>query len=154
MNRYKKFEDDEGLGFNQKVLLVLLVALYPMFVSMYTMLPPLIGLVGYILIINFDKNKAYVIASFLYLLNLDLNLTLPLFLSTLVIVLLYIFLYNPLRRLIRCRVCLLFTLMALIDFIYYLSLFIYDFTFNTTTVLGDMLLIYYIVVDIFIGVWL
>jgi len=151
--RYNKFED-EGLGFIQKVFLVLFVILYPMFVSMYTMLPPLIGLAGYILIINFDKNRTYAFSAFFYLLNLDLNLTLPLFQSIIITILIFMFVYAPLSRLIRCRVCLLFTLMVIIDFSYYVSLFIYDFIFNTTTVLGDMLLVYYIVVDVFIGILL
>ena len=153
MNRYKKFED-EGLSIGQKLFLVLFVALYPLFVSMYTMLPPLIGLIGYVIILNFNKNIIFVISSFLYLLNLDLNLSLPFLLSTFVILFVYMFIYTPLKRLIRCRVCLLFVLMVIIDFSYYISLFIYDFIFNTTTVLGDMLLVYYIVVDIFVGVLL
>jgi len=153
MNRYKSY-DDEGLSFSKKIFLLLFVALYPMFVSMYTMLPPLIGLVGYVLITNFDKNRLYAFSALFYLLNLDLNLTLPLFMSSMVIVLIYMFVYSPLKRLIRCRVCLLFALIAIIDFSYYITLFIYDFTFNSTTVLGDMLLIYYIVVDIFVGVLL
>jgi len=153
VNRYKKFED-EGLSIGQKIFLILFVALYPLFVSMYTMLPPLIGLIGYVIILNFNKNIIFVISSFLYLLNLDLNLSLPFLLSTFVILFVYMFIYTPLKRLIRCRVCLLFVLMVIIDFSYYISLFIYDFIFNTTTVLGDMLLVYYIVVDIFVGVLL
>ena len=153
MNRYKKF-DDEGISIGKKIFLLLFVMLYPLFVSMYTMLPPLIGLIGYVVILNLNKNIIFVISSFLYLLNLDLNLSLPFLLSSFVIIFVYMFIYFPLKRLIRCRVCLLFTLMVIIDFSYYISLFIYDFIFNTTTVLGDMLLVYYIVVDIFIGVLL
>lgn len=153
MNRYKK-NDNEGLSIVQKIFLFLFVLLYPLFVSMYTMLPPLIGLIGYVIILNLNKNIIFVMSSFLYLLNLDLNLSLPFFLSTFVILFVYMFVYFPLKRLIRCRVCLLFTLMVIIDFFYYLSLFLYDFIFNTTTVLGDILLVYYIVVDIFVGVLL
>ena len=153
MNRYRKFEE-EGLSFGQKTFLLLFIALYPMFVSMYTMLPPLIGLVGYVLIINFDKNRFYAFSALFYLLNLDLNLTLPLFMSSLVVILIYMLIYSRLTRLIRCRVCLLFSLIFIIDFSYYITLFIYDFTFNTTTVLGDILLLYYIVIDIFVGVLL
>ena len=153
MNRFKDYED-EGLTVTKKFFLLTFVLFYPLFVSMYTMLPPLIGLVGYSLIINIDKNKFYMFVSLLYLLNLDLNLTLPLFLSIFISVLIYIFFYARLKLLIRCRVCLLFALITLIDFSYYVSLFVYDFIFNASTVLGDMLLIFYIVVDIFIGVLL
>lgn len=153
MNRYASFEEDE-LTFLHKFLLVLFVAIYPLFVSIYTMLPPFIGLAGYILIINFEREKVYMFAPLLYLLNLDLNLSLPLFLSIFMSTFIYMFVYSPLKRLIRCKVCLLFSLIIIIDFLYYLALFIYDFMFNTSSVLADMFLVYYIVIDIFIGVLL
>ncbi|SFV66697.1 hypothetical protein MNB_SV-14-506 [hydrothermal vent metagenome] len=44
--------------------------------------------------------------------------------------------------------------MVLIDFSYYLGLFLYDMIFNTSSIIGDMLLAYYIAVDILIGVFL
>ena len=154
MYKYNSFEDEDSLSFLQKVGLILFVAIYPLFVSIYTMLPPLIGLAGYALIINLEKEKTYAFAPLVYLLSLDLNLSLPLFLSIFVIILIYMFIYTPLKRLVRCKVCLLFTLIVIIDSLYYFSLFIYDFIFNTTTVLADMLLVYYIVVDILLGVLL
>lgn len=153
MNRNSKFDRDE-LGFLKKTLLILMVVAYPILVSIYTMLPPLIGLVGYIIIINIDKNRLYTLSAMLYLVNLDLNLTLPMLLSIFIIVMVYMFLYENLKLLIRCRVCLIFLLIVMIDSFYYMSLFIYDFMFNTSTIVADMLLVYYIVVDIFIGVFL
>lgn len=150
MYQYNHFEK-EGLSFIQKVGIISFVIVYPLFVSMYTMLPPFIGLAGYILIINLEKEKAFAFAPLLYLLNLDLNLSLPLLLSVLVIILVYIFIYIPLKRLVRCKVCFLFALIVTMDFMYYLALFVYDFIFNVTTVLADMLLVYYIVIDILIG---
>ncbi len=154
LKNYKNFNEEEGLTVVQKSLLFLFVVLYPMLVSMYTILPPLIGLAGYLMIIHIEDKKIYSISAFFYLLNLDLNLTLPLFLSNAIIILILIFIYEPLKRLVRCRVCLLFILMVIIDFSYYVSLFIYDFIFTSTTVIGDMLLVYYIVIDIFVGVML
>ena len=152
MSRYNSFDDDDdGLSFLQKTGLILFVAIYPLFVSMYTMLPPLIGVAGYALIINLEKEKTYAFAPLFYLFNLDFNLSLPLFLSIFIIMLIYMFIYMPLKRLVRCKVCLLFALIVIIDFLYYLSLFVYDFIFNTTTVLADMLLVYYIVIDILLG---
>jgi len=153
MGSYNSF-DNNKLTFIQKTFLFLFVFLYPVLVSMYTMLPPLIGFVGYIIITNMSKNKFLALSSMLYLFNLDLNLTLPMLLSTFVIVMIYIFLYSSLKLLIRCHVCLLFVLMVLIDFSYYISLFMYDLMFNSSTVIGDMLLVYYIVIDIFIGLFL
>jgi len=153
MNKYQPLEEN-SLSLFQKLLVGSLILFYPFLVSMYTMLPPLVGLVGYLIIYNLNKNTFYPLGGFVYLLNLELNSSLPLLLSTFIIILVYIFLYSTLKLLIRCRVCLLFALIVIIDFSYYMALFIYDIIFNTSTVVGDMLLIYYIVVDIFIGVFL
>jgi len=154
MGNYHNFPDENRLGFFKIVLLVLIVLFYPFLVSMYPILPPLIGLAGYIIIYNLDKNTIYTFSGFIYLMNLELNSSLPLLLSSFIIMMIYIFIYSKLKLLIRCHVCLLFALMILIDFLYYIGLFLYDILFNTSSVLGDMLLIYYIVVDIFIGVLL
>ena len=146
--------DKERLTLLQKIFLVFFVLFYPFLVSIYTMLPPLIGLVGYIIISNLDKNVLYAWGGFLYLLNLELNSSLPLLLSFFIIIVVYALFYSTLKLLIRCRVCLLFALMVIIDASYYLGLFLYDIIFNTSSVIGDMLLIYYIVIDILIGVFL
>jgi len=153
MSRYDNF-DEEGLTLLQKIVLVLFVALYPLLVSMYTMFPPFIGVAGYALLVNLEKERTYAFAPLIYLLSLDLNLSLPLFFSTFVVMIVYMFIYKPLKRLIRCKVCLLFLLIVIIDLLYYFSLFFYDFMFNTSTVLADMLLIYYIMVDILVGIFL
>jgi len=150
----RRYEIKNELTFVQKGMITFFVLFYPFLASMYTMLPPLIGLVGYIIISNLHRNKIYASIGFFYLLNLDLNLTLPLFLSTFIVIIVYILFYSVLKLLIRCRVCLLFVLMVLLDFSYYASLFLYDFVFNSSTVIGDMLLLYYIVIDILIGVFL
>jgi len=153
MYKYNSFDED-GLSFLQKVGLILFVAIYPLVVSMHTMLPPLIGLAGYALIVNIEKERTYAFAPLIYLLSLDLNLSLPLFFSIFIIMIVYMFIYKPIKRLVRCKVCALFSLIVIIDSLYYVSLFLYDFLFNTSTVLADMLLIYYIVIDMLLGVLL
>ena len=146
--------DKERLTLFQKIFLLSFVVFYPFLVSIYTMLPPLIGLVGYIIISNLDKNVIYSWGGFLYLVNLELNSSLPLLLSFFIIIVVYALFYSTLKLLIRCRVCFLFALMVIIDASYYLGLFLYDIIFNTSSVIADMLLVYYIVVDILIGVFL
>jgi len=146
--------DKEKLSLLQKILLVSIVLFYPFLVSIYTMLPPLIGLVGYIIISNIGKNLLYPWAGFFYLLNLELNSSLPVLLSFFIIIMVYSLVYSTLNLLMRCRVCLIFTLIIIIDFSYYIGLFLYDIIFNTSSVIGDMLLIFYIVIDILIGVFL
>jgi hypothetical protein len=153
LKRLKRFEE-EGLTQFQKIVLSLFVILYPMFVSMYPLLPPFIGLAGYFLLIYLEKENMYVLAPLFYLLNLDFNLSLPILLSIFIITLIYLFVYTPLKRLVRCKVCLLFMLIVLIDFSYYFSLFIYDFIFSSSTVLADMFLVYYILFDILMAVLL
>ncbi len=154
LSNYKKFDDEKSLNFVQKLLLFFFVFFYPMLVSMYTILPPLIGLAGYLFIVNIKSKKIYSISALFYLINLDLNLTLPLFFSIAISVLILMFIYEPLKRLVRCQVCLLFVLIVLIDLTYYMTLFVYDFIFNASTVVGDMLLVYYIVIDILLGMML
>ena len=152
MNRFSSSFDSDRLNFLEKFGLFLVVIGYPVLVSIYSMLPPLIGLAGYIIVVNVDKNKLFALSGMVYLLNLELNLTLPMLLSIFVVIMTYIFLYSTLKLLIRCQVCLLFTMIVIVDFSYYLTLFLYDAMFQTTTVIGDMMLVYYIVVDILIGV--
>jgi len=156
MNRYKQYDkyNENQLGFLGKIILTIMVVVYPMMVSIYPILPPLIGLVGYIIISNVNKNILYTLSGVFYLFNLDLNLTLPILLSLFIVVVTYLLVYMKLKLLIRCRVCLLFVLILFIDFSYYMSLFIYDFIFATSTIIGDGLLLFYIVIDVFIGVFL
>ena len=154
MNRYSSDFHRDKLDFLEKLGLFLVVIAYPFLVSIYSMLPPLIGLAGYIIILNIDKNKIYALSGMVYLLNLELNSTLPILLSIFVVVMTYIFLYSRLKLLIRCQVCFLFSMIVLIDTFYYLTLFLYDAMFQTTTVVANMMLVYYIIVDIFIGVFL
>jgi len=154
MNRYNKSFNRDKLAFLEKFGLFLVVIGYPVLVSIYSMLPPLIGLAGYIVISNVDKNKVYALAGMVYLLNLELNLTLPMLLSIFVVVMTYMFLYSTLKLLIHCQVCFLFTMVVILDASYYLTLFLYDAMFHTTTVVGDMMLVYYVMVDILIGVLL
>ncbi len=146
--------DREKLTLFQKILLISFILFYPFLVSIYTMLPPLIGLVGYVIMSNLNKNILYAWGGFLYLLNLELNSSLPILLSFFIIIVLYSMIYSSLKLLIRCRVCLIFSLIILIDSAYYISLFLYDIVFDTSSIIGDMFLVYYIVIDILVGVFL
>jgi len=154
MNRYSNGFRKNKLDFLEKLGLFLVVIGYPFLVSIYSMLPPLIGLAGYIIISNVDKNKLYALAGMVYLLNLELNLTLPTLLSIFVVIMTYVFLYSKLKLLIHCQVCFLFAMIVIVDTLYYMTLFLYDAMFQTTTVVSDMMLVYYIIVDIFVGVLL
>ena len=154
MNRYKNDFSRDGLNLFEKFGITLFVLGYPFLVSIYSLVPPLIGLVGYLIIHNVDRNKVYVFSGIVYLLNLELNLTLPILLSLFVVVMVRVFIYSKLKLLIHCKVCLLFIMIVLMDFFYYMTIFLYDAMFDTTTVVANAMLIYYIIIDVLIGVFI
>ncbi len=75
------YRDREGLKFLEWLFMIFFVLFYPMLVSIYPLLPPLIGIAGLIIIYNINRNIIYTISSMLYLINIDLNLSLPFMLS-------------------------------------------------------------------------
>jgi len=127
---------------------------YPMFTSIYAFLPPLIGIVGLFIIYNIDKNKLNSFFGILYLINLDFNASLPLFFSFVVIIFIYILVYPLAKLVINCRKCLAIFLIIFIDILYYTTLFLYDFIFSLDTITADATLLFYIVIDLMIGLLL
>ena len=128
-------DNRDNIGFFRWLLILFAVGFYPMLVSIYTMLPPLIGIVGLIIIYNINKNVVFVVSGLLYLIHIDLNLTLPFLLSIFSIVLIHTLIYPSARLMIRCRVCLALFLIIIIDLFYYANLFLYDFIFNSLQLL-------------------
>ncbi|RUM74359.1 MAG: hypothetical protein DSZ11_04140 [Sulfurovum sp.] len=127
---------------------------YPMFTSIYALLPPLIGVVGLFIIYNIDKNKLNSFFGILYLINLDFNAGLPLLLSLVVIILIYILVYPSAKLVINCKKCLAVFLIIFINILYYTTLFIYDFIFSLDTITADATLLFYIIIDLMIGLLL
>jgi hypothetical protein len=144
----------DNIGFFRWLLILFAVVFYPMLVSIYTMFPPLIGIAGLIIIYNINKDIVFVVSGLLYLIHIDLNLTLPFLLSVFSIVLIHTLVYPSAKLMIRCRICLALFLIIIIDLFYYLNLFLYDFIFNSKTVVADSMLGLYILTDIIIGLLL
>ncbi|MCK5854110.1 MAG: hypothetical protein KAG56_02725 [Sulfurovaceae bacterium] len=152
---YKNRFDREKNSTQLRWLLLLLFAIfYPMFTSIYTILPPLIGVVGLFIIYNMEKNSLNAFLGMLYLVNLDFNAGLPLLLSLVVIVLIYILIYPSAKLIINCKRCLAIFLIIFIDILYYVTLFIYDFIFSLDILTGDSTLLFYIIIDLIIGLLL
>ncbi|NPA61153.1 MAG: hypothetical protein GXO06_02575, partial [Epsilonproteobacteria bacterium] len=122
------------------VLSVSFMMFYPMLVSMYPLLPPLIGLIGVIIIFNLEKDVVRTLVAMLYLINLDLNLGLPFMLSIFSILIINTFVYPNAKLIIRCKSCLLIFLLFLIDIFYYSNLFVYDFIFGGETIIANSML--------------
>jgi hypothetical protein len=150
-NRFLRDKNPKSLIW---VLLLIFAIFYPMLTSIYTVLPPLIGIVGLFVIYHMEKNKLYTFLGMIYLLNLDFNGGLPLLLSLLIVVLVYILIYPSAKLIINCKKCLALFLIIFIDILYYSSLFMYDFIFSLNTIVADSTLIFYIIIDFMIGILL
>ncbi len=150
-NRFLRDKNPKSLIW---VLFLSFAIFYPMLTSIYTVLPPLIGIVGVFVIYYMEKNKLYTFLGMIYLLNLDFNGGLPLLLSLLVVVLVYILIYPSAKLIINCKKCLALFLIIFIDILYYSSLFMYDFIFSLNTIVADSTLIFYIIIDFMIGILL
>jgi len=145
------YRDRYSLKFLEWVFIIFIVVFYPMLVSIYPLLPPLIGIAGLVIIYNMDKNIVYPLSGMLYLVHLDLNLTLPFLLSIFSVIFIKIFIYHSAKLMIRCRVCLNLFLILLVDVFYYIGLFLYDIILDTKTIVADPILTYYILSDFIIG---
>ncbi len=130
------------------VMVVSFVVFYPMLISIYVFLPLMIGLMGYVLIVGIDRSRTlYVLASLIYLINLEVNLSLPLFLSILTVILFYITIYPHLHILKKCNVCIPLLSVIFIDLIYFIMLLGYDMIFGESSIMVDQLLFYSLIAD-------
>ena len=149
-----RFEREKASNILRWLPLLLFAVFYPILISIYAILPPLIGLVGLFIIYYMEKNALYSFFGMLYLINLDFNASLPLLLSLVVVILIYILIYPLAKVIINCKKCLLIFLILFIDMLYYSTLFIYDFIFSLNTITADVTLIFYIIIDLMIGLLL
>jgi len=148
-----KFLRDKNRNYLRWLLLVFAI-FYPMLTSIYIFLPPLIGVVGLFIIYNMERNKTYAFIGILYLLNLDFNATLPILLSLVIVILVYILIYPSAKLIINCKKCLAIFLIMFINLLYYASLFLYDFIFSLNILVANSTLIFYIIIDLMIGLLL
>jgi hypothetical protein len=132
---------------------LLFILSYPMLISIYVFLPLLIGAAGYLLLNGLEKGKvSWVVLAIVYMLNLEINLSLPLFLILISTLLFYVLLYPSLTYFRKCHVCRPLLSVLLLDIIYLLCLFSYDFIFQTQSIVLDEILLYSLIVDMLIVV--
>jgi hypothetical protein len=148
------YNEEDKKKFIEWVLIVSFTLFYPMLVSMYPLLPPLIGIVGVYIILKLERDVVKTLFAMVYLINLDLNLGLPFMLSIFSILTINTFVYPSAKLIISCRSCLIVFLIFLIDIFYYLNLFIYDFIFGGETIIANSMLWFYILIDITVGILL
>jgi len=143
--------------FLQKLLLWILIAMfilfYPMLVSIYVFLPLFIGIMGYILILGIERGRfSYIAVSLLYMLNMNINLSLPFLLASIATLFVYIFFYPHFIHFRRCKVCTPLLTALMVDLVYLAFLLLYDFVFQTKSVVLDDILLYPLIVDLLVAV--
>ena len=137
------------------IAIVFFILFYPMLISIYVFLPLFIGAMSYIIIQGLEKDKSiFLLIAVVYLLNLEVNLTLPLFLTIIVSFIFYVTVYPSLKYFRRCKICKPLISVVILDFFYLGSLFIFDFVFQTQSIVLDNILLYSLVVDMLVVVLL
>jgi hypothetical protein len=134
-------------------MVLLFIAFYPMLISIYVFLPLLIGIMGYILISGIEEGKLhYVLIAIVYFVNLEVNLSLPFFLTIISSLLVYVLFYHNLTHFRKCQICKPVLSVILIDACYLGLLLVYDFIFQSVSVVLDTILLYSLIVDILVVV--
>ncbi len=137
------------------IAVVFFILFYPMLISIYVFLPLLIGAMSYVLILGLDKEKSLSLPiAIIYLINLEVNLSLPLFLTIISSFLFYVTLYPSLKHFRKCKVCKPLLSVVFLDLFYLGALFMFDFIFQTQSIVLDTILLYSLVVDMLIVVLL
>ncbi len=125
------------------------VIFYPILISIYVYLPLFIGLAGYLIVWGIEGHGAkYIWFPVAYLLNLEANLSLPMFLSLFAIFLFYLTLYKRILYFKRCSICVGSLSVVAIDLYYLCAILLYDFMFDTTSILVDSSLLYSMLFDL------
>ena len=128
---------------------------YPMLVSIYVFLPLFIGASSYFLVEGVEKrDPGFIFFASIYLVNLEVNLSLPLFLTIISSFVFYLLLYPYLRHFRRCKFCKALLSVIVLDVMYLGALLAFDFVFQTHSVVLDTLLLYSLVVDMLVVVFL
>jgi len=137
------------------IAVIFFILFYPMLISIYVFLPLFIGAMSYILVIGLDKEKSLSLPiAIIYLINLEVNLSLPLFLTIISSFLFYVTIYPSLRHFRKCKICKPLLSVVILDFFYLGALFMFDFIFQTQSIVLDNILLYSLVVDMLIVVLL
>ena len=126
---------------------------YPMLISIYVFLPLMVGAMGYMLVVGLEKNKTlYILVTIVYMINLEVNLSLPLFLIIISTLLFYLIVYPYFKHFRKCRICRPLFSVLVLDLLYLGCLFIYDFIFQTQSIVLDEILLYSLIVDMLVVV--
>jgi hypothetical protein len=137
------------------IFLIFFILFYPMLISIYVFLPLFIGAMSYVFVIGLDKGRPLsLLVSIVYFINLEINLSLPLFLSIISSFVFYVTLYPYLQHFRRCKICKPLLSVVVLDLFYLCALFMFDFIFQTQSIVLDNILLYSLTVDMLVVVLL
>ncbi len=139
--------------FHLLIWLVILVFIifYPLLISIDVYLPLLIGFAGYMIVLGIEgRGFLYILLPAIYYINLEVNLSLSLMLLLLSVILFYMTLYKKILFFKRCPICVNVLSVIAINLYYFISILGYDSIFDTTSVSVNYTLLYSVLVDIFL----
>jgi len=130
------------------IFIGLIIILYHILISIHVYLPLFIGFAGYMIVFGLEGHgMRYVWLPLLYLTNLESNLSMPIFMALLAVLLYYLTIYKKVNILKRCPICVGMLSVIFIDLYYVVLLLVYDFVFDTASVVMDTLLLYSLAYD-------
>jgi len=136
-------------------IIIAFILYYPTMISIHVKLPLLIGIFGYLFIKGLEGNGArYIFIPLIYLLNLEINLSLPVMLSLFSVIVVYLTIYPKLVFLKRCPVCIAIISVTFIDIFYFIFILLYDFIFSVSSIGVNSLLLFSLVIDIILAVFI
>jgi len=136
------------------VATILFAIFYPIFISIYVYLPILIGFAGFMMVLGLEgRGSWYVVVPIIYFINLEVNLSLPMMLLLFSVLLFYLTMYERIRYFKRCPVCVKLLSVLAINIYYILILLGYDFLFDATSLNLDYKVVYSILFDMLLVVF-
>lgn len=146
---HKQYSSNRDNSVALWIMLILLAVFYPIFISLYVVLPSFIGLAGYWMISGIrDDNLMPIFISSLYLINLDVNTSVPIFSGIISVLLCYLFILPRFRVIANCQICTSTIMVLSIYIIYFAVAYIFDFTFELDIVHISLLILISMILDI------
>jgi len=134
-----------------RFFVVLFIFFYPIIASYYYYIPPLIAIAAILAIEGYEKeNRFMLVASLVYLFNIEVNFSLPLF-STFIVLCFYFFVILPkLRFFTTCAICLRLITVVVYNLLLIGFLISYDYLFFEYTLALDLKLLYNLLFELMV----
>ncbi len=131
-----------------KITVVLIVFLYPVFASIYYYLPPLTSIAAIFAIRGYEKKDRFMLyVALIYLFNLEINFSLPMFVTVIALGLYYYLILPRLRFYTGCVNCLRVLTILLYNGVLLGLVVSYEYLFHDEAIVISMKLLYNILFE-------